>query len=182
MRLGLGLVVVASLACGGLSEPQPDLAHPTQFSQNGLQFGYPGNWSATTDTEPAGAEEIVSVTIESPGNALAIVQHYPAGIRPDLDQATSIMVDTMASAVSDESAGVAGMAPPVTTSGTRQIAGAARDMRTATYTITMFGVDVPHHLNLYAVGDVLVITNVADEDAAMAAQGFDQILDSLVVP
>jgi len=48
--------------------------------------------------------------------------------------------------------------------------------------IQLFGVEVPNTMMVYPYRELLVITNVADEDSAMATLGFDLILDSMSVP
>ena len=177
--LSLTTLVGFTLACGGVGDQPADIGNPQTFTQDGLAFDYPGNWTATVDPPQDG---ILSVQLENPGNALVIVQSYPSGIRPDLDVATTTMVDAMVSSISGATGGLAEMQPPTITQGSRTIAGAPRDERIANFTLQMFGIDVPHEMHLYAVDDVLVFTNVADEDASYATPGFDQILDSMTIP
>ncbi|MCB9677740.1 MAG: hypothetical protein H6737_21720 [Alphaproteobacteria bacterium] len=178
----VAVVGVATLACGGFGEQTADVGHPQQFEEAGLVFGYPGNWTASSEIETNPSGEVLSVTVHSPGDALAIVQHYPENDVPTVDFAMQIMLETMTSAIEDGTAGTMKLAPPVVTSDTRVVAGQQRDVRVAKYTLAVLGVEVPHRMRIYGVDDVIVITNVADEDAMMVQPGFDQILDSLVVP
>ncbi|MEZ4320641.1 MAG: hypothetical protein R3F61_24375, partial [Myxococcota bacterium] len=70
---------------------------------------------------------------------------------------------------------------PVLGRESRTVAGAEREVAVARYTISALTADVPHQLRIYDVGDVFVMTTVADEDAAVAGRGFSQILDTLAL-
>ncbi|MEZ4323217.1 MAG: hypothetical protein R3F61_37480, partial [Myxococcota bacterium] len=126
-------LLVGSLACSGLEEAPPDLSRPNRFDEAGVSFGYPGNWTASTETEEAGEIDILTVFVESPGEAVAIVQIYPPGGRPSLDVALEVMLDSVMAAQEASSVPLT-VSEPVLGRESRTVAGAEREVAVARYT------------------------------------------------
>ena len=59
----------------GCGERSADIKHPKSYFKNGLKFSYPGNWTITSDEGPASFR---SITVETPGEAIVIIQIYDA--------------------------------------------------------------------------------------------------------
>ncbi len=68
--LCLLIVIVYSV---GDREKETDTTSPTIYEKGGIRFSYPGNWKITEDMED---EDNQNIFIESPGNAVFIIQIY----------------------------------------------------------------------------------------------------------
>lgn len=189
MRLLCPALVVSiglSLACGGvLGEPAADVGSPQTFAGDGLSFRYPGNWTATRESESMEVGDLVTVTLESPGNALAIVQIFPSAVEVDLDVMAPLLASSMQEAVGEVSGGMMGIEPPSFADHPASFGGVERAGRRATFTIDLLGVSVPHTMDIHLVpresGDVVIVTQVPDEDRGAAGPGFDLLRDSFAL-
>lgn len=170
-----GILLGIGFACGGLGEPAPELDTTQRFEGHGVSFEYPGSWCAGAETIGAVGAQVHSITIESPGNALSIVQVYGSLPKP---QRTPMLGDRAESLQGAAGAGLQ-LESPVLSTTQREIAGAIRDGQVAACSISLLGVDVPRTLRMYEVGPALAFTHVADEDSATVQPGFDRILDTL---
>ena len=84
--IGVAILFVVFVAtCGGLAvflqsilggEEIAAVESPNVYEMNGVQFEYPGNWTVTEDTQVAGFRYLF---VESPGDALVVVNLYPIG-------------------------------------------------------------------------------------------------------
>ena len=77
----------------GCFEEVADLSNPKTYNSNQIFFKYPRNWEITDDTFiPA----IHNLLIETPGDALVIVQSYQADLAQDLESfSKSFSEDTL---------------------------------------------------------------------------------------
>ena len=57
------------------NEETADITSPATYQKGTLSFSYPGNWKITEDIEEGFSHH---VAIESPGNAIFIIQIFPA--------------------------------------------------------------------------------------------------------
>ena len=170
-----------TLACGGLGETAPDVASPQTWSGSGLSFDYPGNWSAEAETS-AGFQ---SVTVESTGSTMVIVQIYEPGTDLSLDVFAPIFVTEMQKAMAEIAGGMIDLEPPKLTTSSRAIAGATRDARTGAFEVELFGIKVPHTIDMYMIdrssGPILIYVQAPDEDRPTSLPGIDQVLDSMKI-
>ena len=67
-------LVIALFLFVGCGERNAATDNPTSYSKAGLEFEYPGNWTVTEDTQQAGLRFLI---VESPGDAVVIIQIYP---------------------------------------------------------------------------------------------------------
>ena len=167
--------VAAMFACAllvGCGEQQADRSTPQTHQTGGIIFEYPKNW---TVSEPLSIPNNSFVIVESPGNALAILQAGPKEIMPSLaDHAKEFTANAegempMGKITSGE------LVPLPQAHG--------YDWLSQDFVIHLMGQAVPHR-RLYGskdIGDrrVILLFQVANEDATRTTPGFDLLRDSL---
>lgn len=171
-------------ACGLLGEPTPDLGSPNTVTAFGVGFRYPGNWKLEQSEEVTSDIKVATLTTESRGSGLAMVQIFKPGVPLDAADVLRSFLKELPGAV-DETA--VGSVASVTTQGsedvTRTIAGTTRAGKRSTFRIRVLSETVPHTLEVYAfaLGDVSVAIyfQAADEDLAKAGLAFDHIASTL---
>ena len=72
------LAALAILVAG--CERAPDIDQPNSYDKGGIAFSFPGNWSVSEDVTEPGELEYRHIFVESPGNAIVIIQRYSPGI------------------------------------------------------------------------------------------------------
>ena len=65
----------------GCGEKQPDLSNSKTHRSGDIAFDYPGNWKITEDSLTA---TIHNLFVETPGDAIVIIQSYPVGMAKEL--------------------------------------------------------------------------------------------------
>ena len=156
----------------GCSEPQADLSEPKTHRTNAYRFHYPKNWKIT---EESTSSPIHYLFVETPGDALVVIQSYPIDSADDL---LTFAKDFSASATVETPIGKITQSPfsEITTdSGYQWVS--------EKFSIELLGESVPHD-RLYgtrSIGSrqVYLVFQVASEDLAKAKPGFDLITDSL---
>lgn len=79
LNSSLTLVILSLLA--GCGEQQADLISTKSHQSGSISFSYPGNWKITEDSTVV---EIQNLFVETPGEALVILQSYPVDIADNL--------------------------------------------------------------------------------------------------
>jgi hypothetical protein len=171
-------------ACGLFFEPKPDVAKPKTASVAGLQVSYPGNWKTELETADEDGVAISTLTIESSGSAIAIVQVFEPAIDLGADEIYDIYLTEMVSATQATAGGIAKLSRDgAPTPFTRTVLGQPAEGRAGGHTITLFGERVPHKIEtLHQDLDdrsVIVVVQAPSEDWARAEPGFALIYDSL---
>jgi hypothetical protein len=156
----------------GCGESQADLSTPKTHNSGAITFDYPKNWKITEDLV---TPEIHNLFVESPGDAIVILQSYPT------DEA-----DTLAEFSKGFSENAATETPIGTIS--KSTFAAIPDSEGYSwigeeFDIQLLGESVPHR-RLYGtkkIGgrQVFLIFQVATEDYPKAEKGFQLIRDSL---
>jgi len=167
------LLIAASLLWGAC-EQQADVASPKTYRENGIEFAHPGNWKVTEDVREG---EMRYLFVESPGNAILIIQLFPASQADTISAFAKNFSEGSKNAVSWATAS----APSFSA-----VTGEGKDeVLTENMSMSAAGQSVPH-LRVYrrrVEGErvVFLIAQVATEDAGKATKGFDQIVESLKV-
>jgi hypothetical protein len=182
--------VVLALACLAACERAPDIAAPQAYAIEPLTFRFPGNWSVTRDERSAeDGGEFRNVVVESPGNAIVLVQLY----RPVVDvSAETFSAELMAATVAEVEGMVEiqGMKPLSASGGTPSavqstVAGELRDGVERNFVIRVLGQPVPHRARTFRVESegsvVFLVQQAATEDWARVEPGFDLISSSLAL-
>lgn len=170
-----------SLACAGLIEPEPDIAHPHHHESDGIGFDYPGNWTVERSDLENG---LVQFDVEGPSDALVIVQVLPPGTPLDLDVFATTLGTEVQTAIASASGGLLELDPPTVSPVSRTIAGAECDGRKSTFIVELFGIEVPFAMNFYhrdGPKPVIVYDMLADEERGRVQPGFDLVFDSLKI-
>jgi hypothetical protein len=172
-------------ACGFFFEPKPDVDKPKSTSVAGLEVSYPGNWKTELASSRENGVEVDTLTIESSGNAIALVQVFQPAIEFDADEIHDIYLTELVSAAQATSKGMATLSRDgAPTPFTRTVLGQPAEGRAASHSITLLGERVPHkietlHQNL-PDRSVIVVVQAPTEDWARVEPGFALIYDSLV--
>jgi hypothetical protein len=171
--VAVGLVLL--LAVVGLSgcERKARTDKPKHYDRQGVSFNYPGNWKIAEDSSELG---IRSIEIETPGDAILIIQVYPAPLDDDLRTQAA----TFAEAMREEGTGLVSIGP--SKSGTvKKWRGYER--LSEKFTISAAGEAVVHKRAFLRkkVGDkqLFCIAQVASEDSHLVQPGFEQVLGSI---
>lgn len=172
MRLvGIAAALVALLPALAGCERKARTDEPNHYSVGGVQFDYPANWKVTEDTELGAIRHIV---VGTPGNALAIIQVYPAA------EASDIRTFAEQFAAATKESVPLGEVTPSTFGEVVQSDG--YEVLGETFSITVLGQRVPHSRTYRrkAFGDAVafIITQVSDEDRADVMAGFEQLSQS----
>ena len=184
------LVAIALLLLASACERAPDLAQPSSYAKDDLAFSFPGNWSVTADQAESGAGgSSRNVVIESPGNAIVLVQLYMPPVETTAEEFSAELMKTTIQEVEHliEVRGV----KPVTAQGSEPsavqsvVAGVLRDGVERNFVIRVLGEPVPHRARTFRIEDadsvVFLFAQASTEDWSKVAPGFDLIASTLAL-
>lgn len=187
------LVVLAALggACeraqGWFGEPRAEVGAGRREHRgaDGISFAYPGNWTLREAAGERGDTELRTITLESPGEALLLVQVFRPALALDLDEHLARTLDALVADQTARGGGVVAAEPGAVTAFTRAWLAAPRPARRVALTVRSPGERATSAIELHAAQlpgrTVLVFTTVPDAGRAAAAAGFDLVLDTLAV-
>jgi hypothetical protein len=182
--LVVALLAVALLAAAGC-ERRPDVAHPKTFDEGGLSFAYPGNWKATARTLTQGEVTTRSITVESPGTALVMIEEFKPAVEVEAKTFVDEMLRHMDGLAGGKSRGLVRVEALATRPVQERILGATRSGQRYRFRMTALGEKVPHTIAAYRVTlddrTLVLITQAADDDLRLVEPGFAQILGSVAV-
>ena len=168
-RLQSLFIFLSILLIAGCKERSADLDSPKSYSSEQITFQYPGNWKVTSDNIPG------NLTLETPGDAIVIVQSHPPSPDPDITNlAKKFSEDFIAETPIGEIA-VESMTELENQAGYQRIL--------EKFNITLLGQKIPHH-RLYAGKGTenhsfLLIFQAPSDDFEKTLTGFELILKSL---
>ena len=156
----------------GCGEPQADLSTPKTHKSGAITFDYPKNWKITEDSV---TPEIHYLFVETPGDALVILQSYPTS---DADTLAEFSEEFSESATTETPIGTIAKSTFAAIPDSDGYSWIEED-----FAIDLLGESVPHR-RLYGtrkIGgrQVFLIFQVATEDYSKAETGFQLIRDSL---
>jgi hypothetical protein len=158
------------MSCG---EGSSDPVAPKHYSEGGLNFDYPGNWSVTRDTV---AEGVHHLTINSPGNAVISIYLFPDEVAPRIEE----FAHTLSSSITDDDLMMGSLGE--STFGPVELVGAYESL-SEKFSVTAMNEFITHTRNYRrkALGDRIGLTmdQVADEDRPKVKGGFEMIYASL---
>jgi len=172
MRLLLLPLLICLFWVIGCGETEADISSPKTHTSGELTFNYPKNWKITQDSVMPGIQNLF---VETPGDALVILQSYPRGVADDL---ATFAKSFSASASAEMPLG------EVTHSRFRDILKDGGDERIIEdFEISVLGESIPHQ-RIFESQDVaerkvFLIFQVATEDLTKVEDGFDLISTSL---
>lgn len=167
----VALIAIALLLAGCWESPA-DISKPQAYDKDGLTFTYPGNWTVTEDVA---GDQLRYLFVETPGEALVVIQVDSSGQAENLKPFAESFSQraTTETPVGDIAQNEFG--PIEKRAGYEAIQ--------EKFSITLLSVEVPH-TRIYlrkALEDVtlFIINQAANEDLASVEPGFDQISESL---
>ena len=156
----------------GCGEPQADLLTPLTHKSGELVFDYPKNWAIAEDSL---TPELHNLFIETPGDALVILQSFPSGGTPTLttfshEFSNSVVIETFIGEFS-------------TSTFSNIIDKDGCNIIEEDFNINLLGESIPHK-RIYGTKEVgnrkiFLILQVAAEDYSKVEAGFQLIRDSL---
>jgi hypothetical protein len=179
--VGVAFVV----GCGVFGEPAPNVGSPSHHDAHGLAFDYPGNWTLKGEVEDSEGVELYSAEVESPGNALVLMQQFKPAISLEVESLMAEVSAGMQEGAKEELGGMADYTEGGTRDIDRTLLGETRPGKEKRFTLGLLGQKVAHTMLLYPLEledrSLILYLQIPDEDSSKAQPGFDQILDSLTV-
>ncbi len=155
-------------------ESSLDISKTKEYSKNGIHFTLPAQWDVTEDEDDEGFRYIV---VEDSDVATLIINSYPTPSAPTLNDYVNDMIETSVADLTIGSREKGAISEISTTIGAQVFVGIQNS-----FTITLFGVEVPFTANFYDKKSdsqvVHIMSQAPTEDLADAAPGFELILAS----
>ncbi len=181
--LALSSIFVSVGGCGIFFEPKPDLDDPKTTTVAGLSVKYPGNWKTELETEDIDGTAFSSLTLESSGSALAVVQVFEPGIGMSSDTVFETYVEGVLEASETEFGGVVDVKLRESEDFTRAILDTTWVGRKGTLDLRLLGESVPNRIQtLQRDTDertIIIVMQAPIEDWKTVQPGFDFIYDGL---
>lgn len=181
--VALGLVPTLVVSC----ERSPDLSSTSFYSKDGISFSYPGNWTVSKDATEAGDTEYRYLFVESPGDAILIIQRYKPAIDLTLEEFAAELKTTRDAEV--EGMFQVGDFRPMHVKSEIDsqvqaiIAGETRDGIRQSFAISVLGEKVPHYSTFFRIDDlqqtIFVVAQAATEDWELVEPAFQLVQSSL---
>lgn len=185
-----GSFVLAAFAVllSGCERP-PDIDRPNFFDKDGIAFSFPGNWSVSEDVTEPGELECRYLFVESPGDAIVIIQRFT----PEIDLTVQEFADQFLQSTIEEAEGLIDLGPvtPVTASGGQAtsvqtlVAGAMREGVEQSFAVSVLGEAVGHRSRTFRIeaasSVAFLVAQAATEDWDIVAPGFELIATTLSV-
>ncbi len=180
----LALVTSVSWAgCGFFMEPKPDLENKKTTEVASFSVEYPGNWTTELETDDLDGVKFASLTVESAGNAIAVIQVFEPGVELGPDEVFEMYAEGMVEASKGEYGGVLDVSVHSKQDFTRPILGTTWVGRTGTVDVKLLGEKVPNRLQTLQHFEqqrtVVIVVQAPLEDWKTANYGFDAIYDGL---
>lgn len=180
------LVLATSVSwagCGFFMEPKPDLENKKTTTVGNLSVEYAGNWKTELETDQIEGVKFSSLTVESAGNAIALVQIFEPGIEMGPEEIFNTYVEGMVEASETEFGGVLDLSAHSEKEFSRAVLGSTWAGRTGTVDVKLLGEKVPNRIQtVQHTNDertVIIVVQAPVEDWKTASPGFDAIYDGL---
>ncbi len=165
---GVLLALAAMLGCG---ETRAKTGQPRGYEHDGLSFEYPGAWEVSADVED---EAVRYVLLESPGEAILLVQVYPAAEAMGLEAFAAAFSESALEEPHGAGIGVSSFGKVEMKQGMEGLA--------EYFTVRMDEQSLPHtrHYRRYPAGDrvCFLIGQAPDEEEAEMIEGFHLVFSS----
>lgn len=171
----LSFATLALLFVFSACEPAADISSPQKYAKDGLSFTYPGNWNITEDSVE---DEVRTLFVETPGDAIFIVQVFAATDAVDTETLARTYSDEITAALPIGKASP-GVFKPLQH---KYKDGRVLDGVQENQMMEFLGEKVPHTRAYFQVTSqtrsAMLLCQVATEDLAKARPGCDQIIES----
>lgn len=164
-------------------EPKPDLENKKTAQVGPFSVEYPGNWKTELESDEAEGMTFSSLTVESEGSAIAMVQVFEPAIEFSPERVFETYVEGMLEASKTEFGGVLNLSVHGEADFSRAVLGSTWAGRTGTVDVRLLGEKVPNRIQTVQHSDeqrtVVIVVQAPTEDWATASPGFDAIYDGL---
>lgn len=177
------LATAAIGGCGFFFEPRPDLDDKKSAKVADLTVEYPGNWTVEQESDDLDGVKFSSLTIESSGNAIAVVQVFEPGVELAPEEIFDMYVESMKEAAQTELGGVFDLTVHSGEAFSRDILGNSWQGRKGVVDVGLLGEKVPNRVQtLQRHRDdqtVIIIAQGPVEDWNTIEPGFEAIYNGL---
>ncbi|WP_298209033.1 hypothetical protein [Acidovorax sp.] len=181
VHLILTLAFLASFVLTALTPVHA--APPITYSKDGVSFEHPAAWKVTEDVVAQDETRLRSIDLEGPNEAVVSLMFSPFLASQDIEKFAATAARNRADAARANTAQQARMGPVTVTPVTRQVAGKENKGVSQRFVVSMLGQNLPHEARFFKANlgetTVIVMTQVAEEDAKAAEPGFVMALDTL---
>lgn len=177
------VTTLCGTGCGFFMEPKPDLENKKTATVSHLSVEYPGNWKTELETDDSDGVKFSSLTVESSGNAIALVQVFEPGVDLGPQMVSQTYAEGMVEASKEEFGGVLSVSVHSDKDFTREVLGDTWVGRSGTADVKLLGEKVPNRIQTLQHTDeertVIIVVQAPTEDWNTASPGFDAIYDGL---
>lgn len=153
------------------------------YSRDGVSFDHPAGWKVTEDVVAQDETRMRSIDLEGPNEAVVTFMFSPFFSGQDIEKFAAAAARNRADAARTNSAQQARMGTVKATLITRQVAGKESKGVSQRFVVSILGQNLPHEARFFKAAldgtTVIIMTQVADEDAKAAEPGFDMALNTL---
>jgi len=173
------LFALYALALFGLfgCERVADISSPIKYENEGISFSYPRNWKVTEDVR---RQDFRYIFIESPGDAIFIVQIYSRNDAVSFNEFVRWF-----SSQSKKETPVGKMEDNTFSTVEKTTHGEGVKGVKENFSMTLLGTQVPHIREYYTIDSndevAFLVGQAATEDLSKTEPGFDLILSSFVI-
>jgi|GEM_PF-2329977 len=169
--------------CGFFMEPKPDLENLKTAEVAGLSVKHPGNWKTELESEDIDGVKFSSLTIESKGNAIAVVQVFEPGVPLSEEMVFDTYVEGMVEASQTEFGGVVDVALRSSEDFSFEVMKSDWQGRKGVIDLKLLGEAVPHRIQTVQKHSdektIIIVAQAPVEDWKTAEPGFVAIYDGL---
>lgn len=184
-RLTTAALALGLLLLGGLATQPAQAAPDAIYTKDGVSFQHPAGWKVTEDSVAQDETRLRSIDLEGPGESVVTFMFSPFL----KDQVIETFAATTAKGRAESAQSASAVAQQlrfgtVTTAPiTRNVAGRESKGVAQRFVVSMLGQNLPHEARFFKADlggtTVIIMTQVADEDAKAVEPGFTMALDSL---
>ncbi len=173
------LVVFAVSAC----TPKP----PTllKYKKSGIAFTHFSDWKVTGDAAMAEAENVRTIDLEGPRDAVISIIVMPSASEMTLDAYAGIIAQERGQALPTGKFMPLNITTGTSHATSAEVGGMQRQGILQKFNITLLGLAVPHESTFFAVEDkdkkAFIFTQVSTEDANAVAKGFSALRSSFKI-
>jgi len=180
-RLALCLAALALFVLAAL--PTAHAAPAVTYSKDGVSFDHPAEWKVTEDVVAQDGTRLRSIDIEGPDEAVVTLMFSPLLASQDIEKFAATAARNRENAARANTAQQVRMGASTAAPIARQVAGKDNKGVSQRFVVSLSGQDLPHEARFFkaTLGDttVIVMTQVADENAKAVEPGFVMALGTL---
>ncbi|CAN7595936.1 hypothetical protein ASF11_18870 [Acidovorax sp. Leaf76] len=153
------------------------------YSKDGVSFEHPEGWKVTEDVVAQDETRLRSIDIEGPDEAVVTLMFSPLLAGQDIEKFAATAARNREDAARANTAQKVKMGPATTAPIARPVGGKDTKGVSQRFVVSLLGQDLPHEARFFKATlggtTVIIMTQVADENARAAEPGFAMALGTL---